>query len=89
LKYAKYLSDLKINIFNSSELIESTRLMEFYFSMGRLPKLEKLEFIIESSVKIQLLLDNIEELTEISPSLKKLKINIKSTTHFNASYIAK
>lgn len=89
MKYGKYLSDLKINIINSSELIESTRLMELYFSMGRLPKLEKLEYIIESSVKIQLLLDNIEELTEISPSLKKLKINIKSTTHFNASYIAK
>jgi hypothetical protein len=49
------MTDLKINIINSSELIESTRLMELYFSMGRLPKLEKLEYIIESSVKIQLL----------------------------------
>lgn len=54
-----------------------------------LPKIEKLELIIDEHVQL-LPSTNDENLTaEFSQSLKKLEITIKSNNNFNAQEIAK
>ena len=82
---------LKLQINKGDETILQEHIIDLYYRLVMLPKIEMLELIIDEHVQTQPSTTTDEKFasSEFSPSLKTLSIQIKTSDSFNANGIAK
>ena len=82
---------LKLQINKGDETILQEHIIDLYYRLVMLPKIEMLELIIDEHVQTQPSTTTDENFSSsgFSPSLKTLSIQIKTSDSFNANGIAK